>query len=141
MTTTNKVQKVLSIDIGGSSIKATMLNPKGDMITEYIKVATPQPSNPENILKSIKALVSDFSGYSHVSAGFPGYVRDGIIRTAPNLGSPSWAGTNFAEALTRTLGKPARVVNDADMQGLGVASGKGMEMMITLGTGSAPPCS
>ncbi len=33
------------------------------------------------------------------------------------------------------LGKPVGVVNDANMQGLGVVSGKGLEMVITLGTG------
>jgi polyphosphate glucokinase len=33
------------------------------------------------------------------------------------------------------LGKPAKVVNDADMQGLGVVSGDGLELVITLGTG------
>ena len=33
------------------------------------------------------------------------------------------------------LGKPTRVINDAELLGLGVISGKGLEMMITLGTG------
>jgi polyphosphate glucokinase len=37
--------------------------------------------------------------------------------------------------LSSLLEKPVRVVNDADMQGLGVSSGEGLEMVITLGTG------
>jgi polyphosphate glucokinase len=41
----------------------------------------------------------------------------------------------FAKKLQEDLGKDAQVVNDADMQGLGVVSGKGLEMVITLGTG------
>ncbi|MFT4094060.1 MAG: ROK family protein, partial [Niabella sp.] len=57
------------------------------------------------------------------------------VHTAPNLGTDQWAGLNFAEELTLALGKPARVINDADMLGLGCVSGKGFEMMITLGTG------
>ncbi|HTG57740.1 MAG TPA: hypothetical protein VL943_15795, partial [Niabella sp.] len=62
-------------------------------------------------------------------------VRDGIVHTAPNLGTGYWAGINLAEELMVTLGKPARVVNDADLLGLGCVSGKGFEMMTTLGTG------
>jgi polyphosphate glucokinase len=33
------------------------------------------------------------------------------------------------------LGKPTRLNNDADVQGLGVISGKGLELVCTLGTG------
>lgn len=42
---------------------------------------------------------------------------------------------DLRKKLQDALGKPAKVVNDADMQGLGVVSGKGFEMVITLGTG------
>lgn len=124
----------LSIDIGGSKIKACTLNKSGKILQEYTKVPTPQPANPKNVLTSIKDLVKDFK-YDRVSAGFPGYVRDGFVHTAPNLGTGYWAGINLAEELMVTLGKPARVVNDADLLGLGCVSGKGFEMMVTLGTG------
>ena len=33
------------------------------------------------------------------------------------------------------MGKPSILINDADLQGLSLASGKGVEMIITLGTG------
>ena len=33
------------------------------------------------------------------------------------------------------LGQETQVVNDADMQGLGVVDGKGLELVVTLGTG------
>lgn len=124
----------LSIDIGGSKIKACTLNKSGKILQEYTKIPTPQPANPENVLSSIKDLVYKFK-YDRVSAGFPGYVRDGIVKTAPNLGTGYWAGVNLSEALQVTLGKPARVINDADLLGLGCVSGKGFEMMTTLGTG------
>lgn len=124
----------LCIDIGGSKIKASTLDAKGQLAQEYVKLLTPQPANPANVIKTIKALVKDFK-YDRVSAGFPGYVRDGIVHTAPNLGTGYWAKVNFADRLSKALGKPARVVNDADMLGLGSVSGKGFEMMITLGTG------
>jgi len=127
--------KILSIDIGGSHIKATILNSKGELQKNYEKVVTPIPANPENVLIAIKKLVEKFPGYNHISVGFPGYVRDGVVKTAPNLGTADWKDVDFAEKLTKELGSPTKVVNDADMQGLGVVSGKGFEMVLTLGTG------
>jgi polyphosphate glucokinase len=57
------------------------------------------------------------------------------VITAPNLGSEAWHNIKLAEELTALLGKPAKVVNDADMQGLGIAVGKGFEIVATIGTG------
>ncbi|MHB8205774.1 ROK family protein [Mucilaginibacter sp.] len=135
MENTSAIVKILSIDIGGSHIKATILNNKGELQKAYDKVVTPTPANPANVIDSIKKLTSAFPDYDHVSVGFPGYVRDGVIKTAPNLGTDDWKDVAFAERLTTELGKPTKVVNDADMQGLGVVSGKGFEMVLTLGTG------
>ncbi len=128
-------QKILSIDIGGSHIKATVLNSEGNLDMDYKKVVTPVPANPENLLTSIQNLVKGFPTYDKISAGFPGYVSNGIIKTAPNLDSLSWTDINLQKKLEELLGKPAKVVNDADMQGLGVVSKLGLEMVITLGTG------
>ena len=127
--------KVLSIDIGGSHIKATILNEKGELKMDYDKIVTPAPASPENLIKAIKTLVKDFPAYDYISVGFPGYVKNGVIKTAPNLNTKLWAGFDLSTKLGEALGKPARVVNDADMQGLGVVDGKGLEMVITLGTG------
>lgn len=127
--------RVLSIDIGGSHIKATILNKKGDLKMEYDKIPTPAPANPENVIKAINTLVKDFPAYDKISVGFPGYVKEGVVKTAPNLGTDYWADVDLSKKLEKALGKPAKVVNDADMQGLGVVSGKGLEMVITLGTG------
>jgi len=135
MKTTSAQLKILSIDIGGSSIKATILDSKGTLKMDYKKVVTPSPANPDNVIKSIKVLVKDFPAYDKVSVGFPGYVRNGVVKTAPNLGNDFWKDVNFRQKLEEALGKDAQVVNDADMQGLGVVSGKGLEMVITLGTG------
>ena len=127
-------EKILSIDIGGTSIKAATLNREGGLQQEYKKLPTPKPSTPNAILKTIRELVKDFT-YDKIAAGFPGYVKNGIIQTAPNLGTEAWAKTDLAKKLHEVLGKPARVINDADMQGLGLISGKGFEMVVTLGTG------
>jgi polyphosphate glucokinase len=127
--------RFLSIDIGGSNIKATILNFKGELLMDYEKIVTPAPANPENVVKVIKTLIKNFPPFDFVSVGFPGYVRDGVVLSAPNLGYDFWDCIDLSQMLTESLGKPATVVNDADMQGLGVASGKGLEMVVTLGTG------
>jgi len=127
--------KILSIDIGGSHVKATILNDKGELQMAYDKTPTPMPSTPENMLDAIKKLVKDFPHYDLISVGFPGYVKRGVIKTAPNLGNEAWEDFDLSKELENKLGKPARVVNDADMQGLGLVSGKGLEMVVTLGTG------
>jgi len=135
MKTTTEALQILSIDIGGSHIKGTILNQKGDLQKAYEKVVTPIPATPENVVTSIKTLVKDFPEFNRISVGFPGYVRDGVVKTAPNLANEAWKDFDFAKKLEQELGHPTRVVNDADMQGLGVVKGKGLELVITLGTG------
>jgi len=132
--TTSQV-KILSIDIGGSHIKATILNKKGELKMDYDKIPTPAPASPDNVIKAIKTLVKNFPAYDKISVGFPGYVKNGVIKTAPNLNTKLWADVDLTKKLSDALGKATQVVNDADMQGLGVVSGKGLEMVITLGTG------
>ncbi len=128
-------EKILSIDIGGSNIKAVLLDAAGQNLTEYEKLPTPAPATPERVMVVIEQLAQRLNGFDKVSAGFPGYVKDGVVHTAPNLGTDYWKQTNLAQMLSIRLGKPAKVVNDADMQGLGIASGKGFEIVATLGTG------
>ena len=64
-----------------------------------------------------------------------GYVRNGVVFTAPHLGTKSWAGFKLADAMEKKLGRPVRLRNDADIQGLAAIKGKGLELVCTLGTG------
>jgi polyphosphate glucokinase len=131
----NTQGEILAIDIGGSHIKMTLLDSQGKLKMDYEKLPTPRPATPGNVMNVIKGLEKNFPGYEKISVGFPGYVKDGTVMSAPNLGTKDWYNVNFSKLLADGLGKPAKVINDADMQGLGVVSGKGLEMMITLGTG------
>jgi len=135
MKQTTPGEKILSIDIGGSHVKATILNHEGELQMDYQKVVTPPSPKPKQLVEVIQTLVAAFPVYDKVSVGFPGYIKNGVIFTAPNLGTDAFAGFDLASELTKTLGKPTRVVNDADMQGLGVVDGNGFEMVVTLGTG------
>ena len=127
--------KILAIDIGGSHIKATVLDTHGKQLMDYEKLDTPVSANPESVLATIKTLVKNFMPYDKIAVGFPGFIKDGVVYTAPNLDAKSWVKIPFAKTLEDALGKPTKVINDADMQGLGIVSGQGLEMMVTLGTG------
>lgn len=128
-------EKILSIDIGGSRIKAIMLNLEGDTLLDYQRLDTPSPATPKEVIHTVGELAKSFNGFTKISVGFPGYVKKGIVHTAPNLGTERWAGADLKQMLRDLLGKEVRVVNDADLQGLGIARGDGLEMIITLGTG------
>ena len=131
----NKDTRTLSIDIGGSGIKMMVLDISGTPQTERARQETPQPAKPEAVIAAIAKLAVGGQGeFDRVSVGFPGVVRRGVTETAANLDS-EWIGFDLGTALSKRLGKPVRVVNDADMQGLGAISGQGIELVITLGTG------
>ena len=127
--------RILAIDIGGTGLKAALLDSEGTLLSERIKIKTPHPTTPEVLVNALTELVAPIVGFDFVSVGFPGVVRNGKIVTAPNLGTEALKGFDLAGALQERLGKPVRVINDADMQGFGAVEGTGLEMVITLGTG------
>ena len=125
--------QTLAIDIGGSGVKVMVLDEEGEPLTERDRVDTPQPATPQTVLEAIQGLTEGKS-FDRVSVGFPGVIRQGVTCTAANLDA-SWIGFDLATALLQRLGKPTRVINDADMQGLGAVAGHGVELVVTLGTG------
>src|SRR5688572_22259071 len=125
----------LAIDIGGTGLKASVVDENLRMLTERVRVATPVGELPEKFVEVLTGMVSRLGAFDRVSVGFPGVVRDGRVLTAANLGNDLWKGFDLARALEAALAKPVRVANDADLQGLAVIAGKGVEMVITLGTG------
>lgn len=125
----------LSIDIGGTHIKGSVLDPGGAMIAERMEVDTPRPADPAHVLAAITRIASRLPRFDRASAGFPGVVKLGQVLTAPNLGTEAWRGFDLATELSQLLGTPTRVLNDAVVQGLGVIEGHGLECVLTLGTG------
>lgn len=126
--------RTLAIDVGGTGLKALVLDAKGKAVTERVRVETPRPATPKAVLDAIAGLVKPIRDYDRVSVGFPGVVVDGVTRSAPNLDG-GWRGFELARAIAKRLGRPTRVLNDAGVQGFGVIEGKGVEMVLTLGTG------
>ena len=140
--------RTLAVDVGGTGIKGSVLDAKGTEQAERVRVATTYPMTPEHLVEVIGDLAGRLPEYDRVSVGFPGVVREGAVRTAPHFvtkrgpGTPissdltrKWDRFDLAGALLKKLGKPTRVANDADLQGAAVIAGKGLEMVVTLGTG------
>lgn len=122
------------LDIGGTGIKGMTVDEEGAPTTKRVRLPTPQPAEPMALLATVREIAGEMPAFDRVAAGFPGVVVEGVVHTAPNLGS-SWAGFPLAEALAEATGRPARVANDAGVQGLAAIEGKGTELVITLGTG------
>jgi polyphosphate glucokinase len=125
----------LAIDIGGSHLKAGVLDPAGKMIAGPKSVETPEPAKPAAVVAALIELAKSLDRFDRVSVGFPGVVRDDTVLTAPNLGTKDWHGFPLAAELARDLNVPVRMLNDATIQGLGVISGHGLECVLTMGTG------
>lgn len=125
---------VLSVDIGGSGIKAMVLDESGQPVTERQRIETPSYPNPPAVLDVIAELAQGQGDFNRVSVGFPGVVQNGVIKTAVNL-NKEWIDYDLAKHLGDRLHTPVRVANDADIQGYGAISGKGVELVVTLGTG------
>jgi polyphosphate glucokinase len=138
----------LAIDVGGTGLKASVLDRIGRVVADRVRVPTRYPFAPETFVDALFALSRPLPAYDRVSVGFPGVVRGGRILTAPHFvgvkgpGSAvseelfaKWRNFDAAEALSSRLGKPTRIANDADLQGLAVIAGKGLEFVVTLGTG------
>jgi polyphosphate glucokinase len=126
--------RTLAVDIGGTGLKTIVLDAGGKPLTERLRVDTPRPATPKAVLAAIVGLANQQGAYERVSVGFPGVVRRGVTETAWNL-DHRWIGTDLESALKRALRRPVRAANDADVQGLGVIRGQGVELVITLGTG------
>ncbi|MGA2352104.1 MAG: ROK family protein [Terracidiphilus sp.] len=125
----------MSIDIGGSGLKAMLLDQAGKPLSERQRVLTPVVPTPEAVLAGLEDLRKLFGVFDRVSVGFPGVVKHGCTYGAFNL-HPLWAGGFPLQAeLEKRWRKPVRVGNDADVAGYGAICGQGVELVLTLGTG------
>lgn len=130
----NDARRTLVIDVGGSGIKATLLNDLGKAVSERLRRDSPPSGMPGAVMDTIVSLAKEFDDFDRVAIGFPGVIINGIVKQAPNL-AKEWQDFNIAEVLQTRLKKPVRVANDADVQGFGAISGTGVELVVTLGTG------
>lgn len=124
----------LSVDIGGSGIKGMLLDAQGQPRSERERIPTPKTPTPAAVLKCIDEIAARLPGFDRVSVGFPGVIRQGVTYLSVNL-HPRWKNFPLAATLEKQLGKPVRAANDADVAGGAAVQGRGVELVITLGTG------
>jgi len=138
----------IAIDVGGTGLKADVLDKNGASIAGRVRVPTKYPMSPDDLVSALTRLVAKLPKGDRVSCGFPGMVRRGHVLSAPHFvctkgpGTKvdsklfsAWSDFDLAAALATSIGKPCRVANDADVQGAAVVRGTGFEVVVTLGTG------
>jgi polyphosphate glucokinase len=139
MLNTSKVKqnpqlKTLAIDIGGTGVKMIVLDAHGKPVNERLRLPTPNPATPDTVLAQLEEMKRKMLGFDRVSIGFPGVVKDGKTMTAHNL-NPTWVGFPLEKTIQERWHVPTRLCNDAAVQGFGAIQGKGLELVLTFGTG------
>jgi polyphosphate glucokinase len=137
----------LAVDVGGSGLKASVLDVNGQMIADRVRIETPYPCPPSLLVEKLNDLRKQLPDANRASVGFPGLVRSGRVLNIPSLsrleyGGPrdeamatAWHNFDLATALADEFDIPVKVANDADVQGAAVVEGNGFEFVMTLGTG------
>jgi polyphosphate glucokinase len=133
--------KILGIDIGGSGIKAAIVDTKtGELISERHRIATPKPATPEAVASVIKEMVDHFNWEKAVGCSFPTTIVDGKCIHSGNL-SEKWLNVKVDKLFKKVCKLPFYVSNDADLAGVAEVSlgagrnEKGVTIVITIGTG------
>ena len=140
--------RTLSIDCGGSGIKGAVLDRTGALASERVRFPVRYPMTPADFLTVLDRLAAAAGPYDRATVGLPGMIRHGVVITTPHYitaagpHSPvdpglaaAWAGFDLQAVLRDHWQRPTMVLNDAQVQGAAVISGRGYEVMFTLGTG------
>jgi polyphosphate glucokinase len=133
----------VGIDIGGTGIKAAIVDVvTGELVSDRLKVATPEGGAPDDIVREVVSLLEQLSPEPGAPVGvcFPAIVLHGRTMSAANV-SKKWIGLQAEELFEKALGREIHFVNDADAAGFaeakyGAAKGRsGLVILTTLGTG------
>jgi polyphosphate glucokinase len=133
--------KVLGIDIGGTGIKAAVVDTKtGELLSERHRIDTPKPATPEAVAKVVKQMVDHFKWTKVVGCSFPTTIVNGKCIHTGNL-SEKWLNVKVDKLFKKECKIPFYVSNDADLAGVAEVSlgagknEKGVIIVITIGTG------
>jgi polyphosphate glucokinase len=131
----------LGIDVGGSGIKSALVDVSdGSLLTERVRVDTPQPATPDACAMALTSQVADHDYDGPLGIGFPAVVKHGVVGSANNI-DPSWVGLDVIDFFASATGREVSVINDADAAAMaeatfGAAAGvSGLVLTITFGTG------
>jgi polyphosphate glucokinase len=137
----------IGVDVGGSGIKAAAVDlDTGEFASDRVRVPTPSPSTPQAVTETIADLVRqahadpDVPSEAPIGIGIPTVVLDGVAKLASNIDA-GWIDFPVVDEMSKALGRPITVLNDADAAGLaemrfGAGRGRtGTVLVLTLGTG------
>jgi len=138
----------LTVDCGGTGIKASVLDKGGKVLIDFPYLKTPYPLSPSKLISIIDDFVKADNRIKRVTLGLPGMIRGGKVIVIPhyvNASGPrgvldphlkkAWYGFDMQAALNKKLKLPTLVLNDAEIHGASVITGKGLETVLTFGTG------
>jgi len=137
-----------AVDIGGTKILLLLIDGNGQVLCK-IKTATPEPSNPNNIIETVTGVINNSlneSGFtskrelSAVGICMAGFIEhhNGIVHQSPNLDWPT--AYPLKERMTDILNIPVLLENDTNAAVIGevfygAARGHKDVIYITLSTG------
>jgi polyphosphate glucokinase len=157
MTSETSERFAIGIDIGGTGIKAALVDTvTGNLAFKRIRVLTPKPATPDAVAEAIVELIESLTAKAlelglvadradldtlPVGCGFPGVIRDHLVEYTANL-DQSWVGANITAIIGARTGRTVYFLNDADGAGLaemifgaGRSHRKKTVLLTTLGTG------
>lgn len=129
------------VDVGGSGVKGAPVDlGNGSLSGQRSRVATPQPATPEGVAEAVKGIIAHHSWTKPLGVTIPGVVVDGVVLTAGNI-DRQWIDLDAQQFMSKSLGLPVTVINDADAAGLAEArygqhdAIEGVILVLTFGTG------
>lgn len=136
--------RAVGVDIGGTGIKAAIVDLEaGTLLSDRIKVATPQGAEPKDVLAAVLQVLEKLDVLDDaipLGVAFPAIVKAGRTLSAANV-SKKWIGFEAEKFFEDGLGRDIHFANDADVAGVaemryGAARGiQGLTILTTLGTG------
>jgi glucokinase len=140
--TSEKVSYAAGIDLGGTFIKAGIVESSGKIIEEC-KLDTFSNVSPNKVISQIEKAITELSKkfkneISGIGIGSPGIVRDGKVQYPPNF--KGWGIVDLKKEIEYKFGKKVSINNDAKCAGLAeIRFGHGKKIknfiFLTLGTG------
>ena len=136
--------RAVGVDIGGTGIKAAIVDLEaGTLLSDRVKVATPQGAEPKDVLAAVLQVLEKLDVLEDaipLGVAFPAIVKAGRTLSAANV-SKKWIGFEAEKFFEDGLGRDIHFANDADVAGVaemryGAARGiQGLTILTTLGTG------
>jgi glucokinase len=140
------VSRHLGLDVGGTNLKwAVVQRDVAPRLLRTGRLPTATRGGEQSVLQQLidvaRTVFSDMDGIESVGVGMPGVLDPdaGVTRFIPNIPG-HWDGVPVSAEMTRALGSPTSLINDARAFTLAehsLGAGRGADSMlgVTLGTG------